>query len=80
MVEQVLPHAGRFVNHGDAELRQLFPRPDAGKHQKVRRFERPGAQDNIVRLQGENFPAAFRFHAGHRSSVKDDPPHERARP
>ena len=42
VVPQALPHAGRFLQHRNAELLQLVPGADARQHQQLGRPDGPG--------------------------------------
>ena len=48
MLLQTLPHAGRIVDHLDAELAELRRGPDPGEHQQLRARERARAQHDFA--------------------------------
>jgi hypothetical protein len=43
---------GQIDDDGDAESLELVARSDAGKHQQLRRVDRPTAEDHVARLRG----------------------------
>ena len=65
VVEEVLADAGRFVQHRDTELVELIAGAYSREHQNVGRFQRAGAEDDLVGLDGEYLAAAFRLHPDH---------------
>ena len=57
----------------DAMLAQVVRRTNAGKHQQLRRVERPGAQDDFVRADRAAFPMMIDDKAGSLLAFKNDP-------
>ena len=76
MVEQVLAHAGQFLDDRYAELLKLVARAHSRQHQEVGRFQRAGAQHNLIGLDVEYLAAAFGLHAGDASAIEQDPSDE----
>src|SRR3546814_13984149 len=48
VILQIGTDAGRVVYDGDAVLRQLGARPDAGQHQQLRRLDRTGGEQHFT--------------------------------
>src|SRR3546814_20640532 len=48
LILQIGTDAGRVVYDGDAVLRQLGARPDAGQHQQLRRLDRTGGEQHFT--------------------------------
>ena len=72
MVAQVLPHTGRVLEHRNAHFVQVVGRPDARKHQNLRRTDCARAQDDLAALDHEPLAAALHIHAGRTVALEDD--------
>ena len=80
MVAQVLPHAGKFVDHRDAQLAQVVRRADARQHQDLGRGHRAGRQHDLVGLHEEYLPTALHFDADSAIALEYDAPHHHVGP
>ena len=80
MIPQVLPHAAKFVDERDAEIRQMRRGPHARQHQQLRRADSPRAQDNFIPEHVESLAAAFHPHANRALALKQDAPRGAVRP
>src|SRR6266511_6291183 len=61
--EADLADAGKMVHERNANVAQMVRRPNTGKHEQVRRGDRPGAQHDLLPMDDELFAAAFDDHA-----------------
>ena len=72
MVAQVLPHAGQFVDDGQAQFPQMVGGADAGQQHQLGRGDGAGGQDDVRALHDEHFAAAFHLNAHRLFALKDD--------
>ena len=72
VVAQVLPHAGEFVDDGDAHFAQVVGGADAGEEQQLRGGDGAAADDDFAAGDGEAFAAAVHLYAHGAFAVKED--------
>src|SRR5690606_24586464 len=77
MVLQVLSDAGPVGDDLDAVLGKMLCRPDAGKHQELRRIDGGGGDDDFTpRFNDLNLSASFDLDAGRALILDDHTPRE----
>ena len=73
MVSQVLAHAGKVGDHGNAQALQMLSRADAGEHEGLRGADGPGAENYLFTFHHKFLAAALHLDAGSPIAVENNP-------